>query len=149
MTVVSEDVLAILAGTPLFEGVSREELEQVASRFQERRYAEGSGVVTEGAAGVEFFVVLDGTADIEAGGATVGSLGRGDFFGEVAALDQGPRTASVRATSALRCLALPNGALPGFLVDHPRVAVNMLYVTVRRFQVAMTSGRRPGGGAAQ
>ena len=69
----------------------------------------------------------------------------GDFFGEVAALDQGPRTATVRATTSLRCLTLPNGTLMGFLLDHPRFNLNMLHASVRRFKAAMTSA--PVGGA--
>ncbi len=65
------------------------------------------------------------------------------------ALDGGPRTATVRATTGLRSLHLANGRRPGFLVDHPRVAVTMLYVSVRRFRAAMTSGRRVAGSGAQ
>jgi CRP/FNR family transcriptional regulator len=68
----------------------------------------------------------------------VAELGPGDFFGEVAALDQGPRTATVRASTALRCLALPNGSLMGFLQEHPRFALNMLDGSVRRFRAAVT-----------
>ena len=142
------DALRLLGGTPLFEGVPAGELAAIAGELDDRRHAEGEVLVGEGAGGADFFVVLDGTAEVEAGGAHVAALGPGDFFGEVGALDQGPRTATVRATTPVHALSLGHGLLPGFLVDHPRVAVNMLYVSVRRFRVAMTSGRRTAGSGA-
>jgi CRP-like cAMP-binding protein len=144
-----DDVLTLLAGSTLFEGVAAGELTAIAAELDEQHHPAGDHVVTEGTGGADFFIVVDGAADIEVGGVRVASLGRGDFFGEVGALDQGPRTATVRATTPLRSLGLPNGRLHGFLVDHPRVAVNMLYVSVRRFRVAMTSGRRTAGSGAQ
>ena len=142
------DVHTLLAGSSLFEGVPSDELTAIAAELDDRRHSAGDRLVTEGSDGADFFLVIEGTGDIEVGGARVASLGPGDFFGEVGALDQGPRTATVRATTAVRSLSLPNGRLHGFLVDHPRVAVNMLYVSVRRFRVAMTSGRRTAGSGA-
>jgi CRP-like cAMP-binding protein len=141
----THDLVAILAASPLFAGVDHQELERICGEMEERQHAAGDRIVAEGVQGVEFFIVVEGDAVIEARGRQLAQLGPGDFFGEVSALDQGPRTATVRAGSALRSLALPDGALMGFLLEHPRVAVNMLYVSVRRFKAAMTSGR----GAAQ
>ncbi len=141
MTAPRDDVVALLAASPLFAGLDAGELQRIAGRFDEQHYLAGNRIVTEGMEGVEFFLVIDGDAAIEAGGRGVARLGAGDFFGEVAALDGGPRTATVRAISALRCLTLPDGALRGFLLDHPRFAVAMLHASVRRFKAAMTSGR--------
>ena len=144
-----DDVVGLLGTSQLFTGIDPEELKGIAGTLDEQHYLEGHRIVTEGMTGVEFFLVVEGLATVESGGATVARLGPGDFFGEVAALDHGPRTATVRATSALRCLTLPNGALMGFLLDHPRFAVNMLHASVRRFKAAMTSapvGAVPEGG---
>ncbi len=69
----------------------------------------------------------------------VATLGPGDFFGEVAALDGGPRTASVRAETQLRCVTLPVNGLRQFLLDHPVVAINMLPEIVRRFRNVTTA----------
>ena len=144
-----DDVVGLLGTSQLFTGIDPEELKGIAGTLDEQHYLEGRRIVTEGMTGVEFFLVVEGSAAVESGGATVATLGPGDFFGEVAALDHGPRTATVRATSALRCLTLPNGALMGFLLDHPRFALNMLHASVRRFKAAMTSaavGAVPEGG---
>ena len=143
------DVHTLLGSSALFAGIPSEELTAIAGELDEQHHGAGDLVITEGTDGADFFLIVEGTGAIEVGGDRVASLGTGDFFGEVGALDQGPRTASVRATSALRSLSLLNGRLRGFLGDHPRVAVNMLHVSVRRFRVAMTSGRRTAGRGAQ
>ena len=78
---------------------------------------------------------------MDADGVVIAHLGPGDFFGEVSALDGGPRTASVRAESMLRCLVLPNGVFRDFLLAHPRVAVNMIPEMVRRFRSVAGSPR--------
>ena len=140
MTVLRDDVIGLLTASPLFAGIGRGELRQIADQLEEQHYLAGHRILTEGMSGIEFFLVVEGEAAVESGGRTVATLGPGDFFGEVAALDHGPRTATVRATSALRCLTLPNGALMGFLLEHPRFALAMLHASVRRFKAAMTSG---------
>jgi len=134
-----DDVLGLLGTSQLFTGLDTQELGRIAGELDEQHYLAGRRILTEGMTGVEFFLVVEGSAAVESGDRTVATLGPGDFFGEVAALDHGPRTATVRATSALRCLTLPNGALMGFLLDHPRFALNMLHASVRRFKAAMTS----------
>jgi CRP-like cAMP-binding protein len=144
MTPVRDDVVARLAASSLVEGLSAAEVTAIAGELEEQQYLAGHRVITEGMHGVEFFLIVDGAAAIESGGESVASLGPGDFFGEVGALDQGPRTATVRATSRLRCLTLPQGTLTTFLLEHPHLAVNMLHTSVRRFRAAMTSGRLTG-----
>jgi CRP-like cAMP-binding protein len=89
--------------------------------------------------GPEFFIILDGTASVLIDDEVVATLGPGDFFGEVAALDGGPRTASVRAETQLRCVTLPVNGLRQFLLDHPVVAINLLPEIVRRFRNATTA----------
>jgi CRP-like cAMP-binding protein len=144
MTPVRDDVVARLSASSLVEGLSAGEVAAIAGELEEQQYLAGNRVITEGMHGVEFFLIVEGAAAIESGGVNVASLGPGDFFGEVGALDQGPRTATVRATSRLRCLTLPHGTLMTFLLDHPHLAVNMLHTSVQRFRAAMTSGRLTG-----
>jgi CRP-like cAMP-binding protein len=89
--------------------------------------------------GMEFFIILEGTAEVVHEGKVTARLQAGDFFGEVAVLDGGPRTASVRATERLRCLGLPNGSFRQVLLDYPLMAVNLLPQVIRRFRAVMTT----------
>jgi CRP/FNR family transcriptional regulator, cyclic AMP receptor protein len=129
-----DDVLPVLQQSPLFAGLARDELREIAETFDEATFLPEHGVLHESRHGLDFFLILDGTARVDADGVAVARLGPGDFFGEVSALDGGPRTASVRAESMLRCLVLPNGVFRDFLLAHPRVAVNMIPELVRRFR---------------
>ncbi len=71
MTVSDEDVLTLLARMALFEGVPADELAAIAVELDEQRHAAGEQVVTEGGGGPDFFLVVEGSGDIEAGGACV------------------------------------------------------------------------------
>ena len=130
-----DDVVPALARSPLFAGLSEKELEEIALTFDDATFLPEHGVLHEHRSGLEFFFILDGSASVEVDGTTIATLGPGDFFGEVSALDGGPRTATVRAQGGLlRCLVLPNGTFRDFLMAHPRVAVNLIPELVRRFR---------------
>jgi CRP-like cAMP-binding protein len=129
-----DDVVPALERSPLFAGLSKAELREVAETFDDATFLPEHGVLHEHMNGLEFFFILDGAAAVEADGVEIAQLGPGEFFGEVSALDGGPRTASIRAKSMLRCLVLPNGTFREFLVAHPRVAVNLIPELVRRFR---------------
>jgi CRP/FNR family transcriptional regulator, cyclic AMP receptor protein len=131
-----DDVLPALERSPLFAGLARQELRQIAASFDDATFLPEHGVLHESRHGLDFFLIIDGTACVEVDGMVISRLGPGDFFGEVSALDGGPRTANVRAESMLRCLVLPNGVFRDFLLAHPRVAVNMIPELVRRFRSA-------------
>ncbi|MHB8717602.1 MAG: cyclic nucleotide-binding domain-containing protein [Candidatus Dormibacteria bacterium] len=122
-----------LAGSPLFDGMSGEEVERALAAFDEVRYPSGHRIVLEGLEGSDFFVVVAGRAAVLVGGWRVAALGPGDFFGEMAILGNGLRTASVRAETPLHCVVLPNGRLDQLLLDHPRVAANLLHAVVGRW----------------
>jgi CRP-like cAMP-binding protein len=142
MATARDDVVPALERSALFGGFDRQQLRQIAERFDEEHYLPDHRIVTEGMHGMEFFFILEGTAAVvDDSGVTVATLQAGDFFGEVAALDDGPRTASVRTITALRCLGLPNGSFKQFLLDYPLFAVNLLHQVVRRFRAVVTSGK--------
>lgn len=134
--VTRDDVVPLLAASPLFAGLAPAELASVAGELEEQHYLRGNRIVLEGMRGLEFFVIVDGRAAVESHGCAIASLGPGDFFGEVAAVDGGSRTATVRASSQLRCLTLPGGTLTSFLDAHPRVAVNLANGVARRVRTA-------------
>ncbi|GAB4579677.1 MAG: cyclic nucleotide-binding domain-containing protein [Anaerolineales bacterium] len=98
------DFKQVLRGVMLFAGLSEAELEEVAAICQERKLARGEILAEQGAPGDEFFVVTDGFLEISvAGGESAAqvlvNLGRGQIIGEMALIDQGPRSATVRAVS--------------------------------------------------
>ncbi len=135
-----DDIVPALARSPLFAGIPEPELTQIATLFDNETFLPEHGILHEHRTGLEFFFILDGRASVEVDGRVVAELGPGDFFGEVSALDAGPRTATVRAKTMLRCLVLPNGTFREFLIAHPRVAVNLIPELVRRFRSYAQSG---------
>jgi CRP-like cAMP-binding protein len=138
MATVRDDVIPTLERSSLFAGLSRDEIREAAERFDDSTYLAGHGVLTEGLSGPDFFIILEGEADVLVDGRVVHHLRAGDFFGEVAALDGKQRTASIKATTRLRCLTLGDGTFRQFLIEHPIIAVNLLPEIVRRFRSVST-----------
>lgn len=95
-----------LASVPLFGELDDAQLAQVAQWFHAESAGAGATLVGEGAHGYTFFVLAEGTASVTADGETVASLAPGDFFGEVAILGAGRRTATVMSTSPVRLLVM-------------------------------------------
>ncbi len=144
MASVRDDVIPTLEGSALFSGLSRDQVRAAVARFDDSTYLAGHSVLTEGLSGPDFFVILEGEADVLVDGAVVHHLGSGDFFGEVAALDGKQRTASITATTRLRCLTLGDGSFRQFLIDNPIIAVNLLPEIVRRFRAVSARPARDG-----
>ena len=96
----------MLKKVPLFAGLDARELGQISSSMRERRFAAGETVTQEGAGGAGFFVVESGSADVSVDGAPRGTIGPGDYFGEIALLTGSDRTATITATSDLLCYGM-------------------------------------------
>lgn len=88
-----------LRKVPLFASLEDEDLESVAECMTERRFKAGDTLIKQGASGVGFFVIEDGTADVTVDGEAKGSVGPGDYFGEIALLTDSDRTATLTATT--------------------------------------------------
>lgn len=95
-----------LKKVPLFADLDERELGEIAGSLQERRFAAGSTVTQEGAAGAGFFVVEEGEADVQVAGEQRGSLGPGDYFGEIALLTGSERTATITARTDMLCYGM-------------------------------------------
>ena len=93
----------VLKPVPLFAGLDDAERAQVARLFRERRFAKGDAVIREGSGGAAFFLIESGEASVLVGGEERAALGPGDWFGEIALIDEGPRSATVTATTDLVC----------------------------------------------
>ena len=95
-----------LAAVPLFADLDAYALAELAGRFEVEEYAAGRTIVSEGDAGYAFYVVADGLARVSSAGQVVRDLGPGEYFGEIAILGKGRRTATVAAVSDLVVWAL-------------------------------------------
>ena len=93
----------VLQRVPLFADLSKQEVHQIALLFKERRFAEGEIVVQEGSGGAAFFVIESGEAALFIGGKHHTTLKADDYFGEIALIDEGPRMATITASSELVC----------------------------------------------
>jgi hypothetical protein len=95
-----------LQRVPLFAELNKREGEQIARLFKERRFAAGDTVVKEGSGGAAFFLIDSGEATVSVGGKPRRTLTAGDYFGEIALIDEGPRSATITAASDLVCYGL-------------------------------------------
>jgi CRP/FNR family transcriptional regulator, cyclic AMP receptor protein len=103
---VASAAVDLLGRVPLFQGLEKRELEDICRTVHERTFQPGETVATEGQGGVGFFVIQSGEAKVTIGGEEVRRLGAGDYFGEIALITEGVRTATVTAESELRCYGL-------------------------------------------
>jgi CRP-like cAMP-binding protein len=95
-----------LQRVPLFADLNKHEVGQIARLFKERRFAEGETVIQEGSGGAAFFVIESGEATVSIGGKKRSTLKADDFFGEIALIDEGARTATITAATDLVCFGL-------------------------------------------
>ncbi len=120
----------LLSKVPLFAGLSQTHLRALAQLAEEVRYSAGRMIVRTGTPGVAFYVVVEGQAKVVRG--TIASakgtwtLGPGDFFGELALLDGGPRTASVVAETPLMTVRIERGPFRQMLKSEPDIALKLL-----------------------
>jgi CRP/FNR family cyclic AMP-dependent transcriptional regulator len=96
----------VLQRVPLFADLDTGELRRIARAFKERRFPAGETVIKEGSGGATFFVIESGEATISVRGEVQGTLRAGDYFGEIALLDEGARAATITAASELVCHGL-------------------------------------------
>jgi CRP-like cAMP-binding protein len=95
-----------LRGAPLFEGLSKKELIELARVTDDLQVPAGTVLCKEDTLGREFFVLVEGTVDVTRGGKQIATRQAGDFVGEIALLTEARRTATVRAATPVRCLIL-------------------------------------------
>lgn len=122
----------LIKGVPLFSSASKQELAQIASIADEIDFPEGKVLISEGDAGREFFVLIEGTAEVQRGGKKVAAIGGGDFFGEIALISKTPRNATITTTSPVRALVITDRAFRQLLDNSPQIAVGVLSALAER-----------------
>jgi CRP/FNR family cyclic AMP-dependent transcriptional regulator len=130
----SDSIVEMLGKTPLWSGLSKQDLRSIAKLSRERAYETGEAIVRKGETGVGFYLILDGGVEIRSGAKTLSKLGHGQFFGEMSVLDNQPRSADVVVTEPTRCLTLSAWSFNALISENPRIALKMLQEFVRRLR---------------
>jgi CRP/FNR family cyclic AMP-dependent transcriptional regulator len=126
----------LLRRVELFESMSDRDLKKLADRFKESTFSAGAVIATEGQRGVGFFVIGEGTVDYSVHGDHVGTGGPGDYFGEVALVDDGPRTASVTATTDVTAYGMTSWEFRPLVEENAEIAWELLQGMAKRLRAA-------------
>lgn len=129
-----QDATSRLAKVPIFSECTKRELTIIGRAAKEVSHAEGTVIAREGERGVGLFLILEGQCKVTIGGKTKAKLGPGDFFGEVALLDGGPRTATVTALTPVRLVGITGWVFRGLLMEHPTIALKTLEAVAGRLR---------------
>ncbi len=136
-----EDAASTLAALPLFEGLPASDLDELSRLVGRRRARKGQILFLEGDAGDKAYVVCSGTVDLVLGSAegdqiTLGQVGPGGFLGEMALLDDEPRSATAIVSRAADLLTISRQDLFAHLYSHPETMLNLIRALSRRLRAA-------------
>jgi len=132
----SDKVTEKLAQQPLFAKCSKKELEAAARVGTAIKVDAGYVLTREGRRGYEFFVIVSGTASCTIGDERVNTLGAGDFFGEVALLDGGNRSATIVAETEMEVIVIDSREFSGLLGDAPSASRQIMRTLSERLRDA-------------
>jgi CRP-like cAMP-binding protein len=133
---VAKPSVETLARVPLFAGLEQRDLERIADSFKERKYKAGDTIAGEGQSGAGFFIIGDGTAKVTVQGEERGTLGPGDYFGEIALLDEGARTATVQADSDMTSYAMTFWEFRPIVETDARIAWKLVQALAHKLREA-------------
>jgi CRP/FNR family transcriptional regulator, cyclic AMP receptor protein len=135
---MAEAPTELLQRVPLFADFERGDLERLARSFKQRTFEAGSTVAGEGKTGAGFFVIESGEASVSTHGTDRGKLGPGDYFGEIALIDEGARSATVTADSELRCYGLTSWEFRPLVEGNASIAWKLLETMAKRLRAAQS-----------
>jgi CRP/FNR family transcriptional regulator, cyclic AMP receptor protein len=118
--------IELLKKVPLFSGCSKSELRELAKTADELDLRHGTVLTREGRLGREFFVLIDGTAEVTKKGKKIAELGPGDWLGEIALITDSPRTATVTATTPVDVLVITDRRFRSVVETMPSIAMKVL-----------------------
>jgi CRP-like cAMP-binding protein len=122
----------LLKRVPLFSGMSKKGLGEVAKIADEIDLSEGKELIREGEPGRQFFILLDGKAEVRRKGRRINVLGAGDFFGEIALVTERPTTAAVTLLEPSSALVISRPAFRRMLLGEPAVQLQVLETLAER-----------------
>lgn len=133
---MAQPSIEILQRVPLFADLEKRELTQIASSFKAREYAAGDTLATEGEGGVGFFLIESGEATVSVRGREIARLKAGDSFGEVALIDDGARTATVTADTAMVCFGMSFWEFRPIVESSSQIAWKLLQALAKKLRAA-------------
>jgi CRP/FNR family transcriptional regulator, cyclic AMP receptor protein len=122
----------LIKQVPLFHGLNDKQLKSLANNFTERSFREGQELTAEGTGGAGFFVIESGEARVTVDGTDRRTLGPGDFFGEIALIDGGLRTATITATSDGKSYGLTSWQFRPLVEENASIAWPLLEAMAKR-----------------
>ena len=128
--------VSVLQRVPLFADLDKRELAKIARLFKERHFSQGETVVREGSGGAAFFLVEAGTASVSVRGRDRGKLEAGDYFGEIALIDEGARTATIVADTDLICHGLTNWDFRPLVQENAVICWKLLQSLAKKLRAA-------------
>ena len=129
-----------IRSVPLFAELSEDELAQVARLFKQRSFAPGETVAKEGSGGGAFYLIESGTANVSVAGRERAALGPGDYFGEIALIEEGARSATITATEQLVCYGLTYWDFRPLVQENAGICWKLLQFMVARLRTVEAVG---------
>ena len=126
----------LIRQVPLFSTLDKGEIQGLASSMKERTFNEGDTIASEGQSGIGFFIIDEGEAGVSVGGEERATLKHGDYFGEVALIDDGARTATITAKSSLKCYGITSWEFRPLVEGNAGLAWKMLLMMAKRLREA-------------
>jgi CRP-like cAMP-binding protein len=126
----------LIQQVPLFSDLDKKDLQGLASSMKERTFEEGDTVASEGQTGVGFFIIDEGEATISVKGEERATLGHGDYFGEVALIDDGARTATITAKTPLKCYGITSWEFRPLVEQNADLAWKMLQTMAKMLRAS-------------
>ncbi|HKM77396.1 MAG TPA: cyclic nucleotide-binding domain-containing protein [Candidatus Bathyarchaeia archaeon] len=131
---MDDSIVELLEKTPLWSGLTKQELRLVVKASKERNFESGHKVVSKGDPGDGFYLIFEGAAEVRSDGKTLSKLGPGQFFGEMSVLDNQPRSADVVTVEPSRILFLSALSFKTLIFANPKIALKMLQEFVQRLR---------------
>lgn len=124
----------LLTKVPLFAGLTKKQIRAIASAASSFKWQPGALMVREGTQSTSCFVIVEGSVEVTKGDRVLARLGPGEFFGEIALFDSGPRTATVRTVNDVLAIQLPRPDFLAVVEDNPKLLLRMVATLALRFR---------------
>lgn len=132
---MAKETIELLKEVPLFATFSKKQLKSVKKTAKEKEFKSGEMIVREGdASNTGFYLILDGQVEVKQDDSTLSKLGSGQFFGEMAVLDEKPRSADVVATTDTKCLLLTSWDFKALIKTYPDMATKVIAELANRLR---------------